>query len=51
MNYQHPVRKESNMDIIISLILNVPVTLGLIVLVLAFFNKVYTILDQIEIDR
>ena len=51
MNYQPPVRKESIMDIIIPLILNVPVTLGLIILILSFFNKIYTILDQIEIDR
>ena len=51
MNYQPPVRKESIMDIIIPLILNVPVTLGLIILTLALFNKVYTVLDQIEIDR
>lgn len=39
------------MDVIIPLILNVPVTLGLIILILALFNKIYTILDQIEIDR
>ena len=51
MNYQPPVRKESIMDIIIPLILNVPVTLGLIILTLALFNNVYTVLDQIEIDR
>ena len=51
MNYQPPVRKESIMDVILPHILNVPVTLGLIILTLALFNKVYTILDQIEIDR
>lgn len=36
---------------VLSIILNVPVTLGFIVLVLSVFNKIYTVLDQIEIDR
>ena len=46
MNYQPSVRKESIMDIFLSIIFNVPVTLFLIVLVLSIFNKVYTILDR-----
>ena len=51
MNYQPPVRKESIMVTVLSIILNVPVTLGIIFLVLSVFNKIYTVLDQIEIDR
>lgn len=34
------------MDIFLSIILNVPVTLFLIVIILSIFNKIYTILDR-----
>ena len=36
------------MDIIytLSIILNVPITIGLIILTLGLFNKIYTLLDR-----